>query len=333
MRHTLPALALVLSSVLVPSARAADFGTLWNYSGLLFETAEFDGQPGLDMVVSGASNFELRRAIDGVLEYTFPNGYQLAGFGALALNLDADASSELVMYSIATISPSIMRLGVFDVVSPSAATEGGSPPPPSFGRRWEIIDYDGAILDVQAGDFDGDGQKDLVVLSDFTVRILDSLDGLVRYDWVVGAPYGRQFQSAAVVDLDQDSRDELVVTSTDSRGAFPQVDFIQSNTPLAIGDRPAFETRLLDVRNAPNPFSGPTTITLYAPTGGAASIQVFDAAGRRVRTLTEDRLAPGRHEIVWDGRDDGGRAVRSGVYFYEVEAGGQRATRRMLRVR
>ena len=52
------------------------------------------------------------------------------------------------------------------------------------------------------------------------------------------------------------------------------------------------------------------------------SLRVYDAAGRLVRTLRSG--APGlagRNEVVWDGRDDGGRAVSSGVYLYRIQAG------------
>jgi len=333
MPFKLPLLAFALSFVLAPAAAAVDFGEVWNRSTGYYEMAEFDGQPGLEMLVRGSTAFELRTAISGAPAYLFPTGYQIPGFGSFAANLDADASSELLVYSIAGISPSIMRVGFFDVVGGIAETGGGNPPPPMFGPRWEIPDYDGAIEEVRTGDFDANGERDLVVLSAANFRILDSSSGTTRFDWQADGPANRTYQTIDIVDLDQDGRDELIVTSTGLMGADFKMHVIQSTTALAVGDRTAFETRVLDVRNAPNPFSGPTTISFSVPAGGPAVVHVFDAAGRRVRTLVEERLAPGRHAITWDGRDDGGRAVGSGVYFYEAEAAGQRAARKMLRVR
>jgi flagellar hook assembly protein FlgD len=51
------------------------------------------------------------------------------------------------------------------------------------------------------------------------------------------------------------------------------------------------------------------------------TLSVFDVAGRRVRTLVDGWMRAGPHSSRWDGRDDGGRAVASGVYFARLEAG------------
>jgi flagellar hook assembly protein FlgD len=53
-------------------------------------------------------------------------------------------------------------------------------------------------------------------------------------------------------------------------------------------------------------------------------------AGRRVRALLDGQRAAGLHQAAWDGRDDAGRAVASGVYFYRLQAAGRVETRRML---
>ena len=55
----------------------------------------------------------------------------------------------------------------------------------------------------------------------------------------------------------------------------------------------------------------------------AATLRVFDASGRLVRTLLNSYLAAGRHVVDWDGRDDGGQSAASGVYFLRLQAGGQ----------
>jgi flagellar hook assembly protein FlgD len=59
-------------------------------------------------------------------------------------------------------------------------------------------------------------------------------------------------------------------------------------------------------------------------------LSVFDVAGRRVRAVLERVLPAGLHEIEWDGRDDAGRPVASGVYFYRMQSGPQTETRRMV---
>lgn len=89
----------------------------------------------------------------------------------------------------------------------------------------------------------------------------------------------------------------------------------------------------LAVAAAPNPFRVAATIRLAAPAGAAARLEIVDIAGRRV--LTRDLGAVGGSGVqwVWDGRDARGEAVAPGAYFIRVEAGGQRAAARLLRVR
>jgi len=57
---------------------------------------------------------------------------------------------------------------------------------------------------------------------------------------------------------------------------------------------------------------------------------LVDVAGGRVRSLVDGVLPAGLHQAGWDGRDDAGREVASGVYFYRMRASGRSETRRML---
>jgi hypothetical protein len=89
-------------------------------------------------------------------------------------------------------------------------------------------------------------------------------------------------------------------------------------------------------QNYPNPFNPATSIRFDIPAGpqvGAGlrvRLQVYDVRGRRVRTLLDDVRAPGHHEVHWDGRDDRGVRVESGVYLYRVDAGSFSSMRKMV---
>jgi hypothetical protein len=85
--------------------------------------------------------------------------------------------------------------------------------------------------------------------------------------------------------------------------------------------------------NTPNPVQASTRIAFVLPASseGQVSLRLFDAVGRRVRSF-ERGFAPGLNEVVWDGTDDRGQSVRAGVYFYRLEVGAMRFTRRMVRV-
>lgn len=83
----------------------------------------------------------------------------------------------------------------------------------------------------------------------------------------------------------------------------------------------------------PNPFNPSTTIRLAMPESGSARLEVFDLAGRRVRTLLTGHLDAGPHAVVWDGRDDHGLAAGAGIYLARLEAGGLWRTTRMTLVK
>jgi flagellar hook assembly protein FlgD len=66
---------------------------------------------------------------------------------------------------------------------------------------------------------------------------------------------------------------------------------------------------------------------------GPVQLEVFDALGRLVRTLVHEAETAGVHEVLWDGRGDGGQELPSGVYLARLRSGEQAVTRRMTRVR
>jgi hypothetical protein len=95
------------------------------------------------------------------------------------------------------------------------------------------------------------------------------------------------------------------------------------------GDTPAI-TRLTVLQNRPNPFAGATSLEIGLPAAAAVEIEVFDVAGRRVRAQSLPQQAAGWRRIGFDGRDDAGRPLSSGVYFCRVTAGGETITRKMV---
>lgn len=82
----------------------------------------------------------------------------------------------------------------------------------------------------------------------------------------------------------------------------------------------------------PNPFNPRTTIAFELATGGRTLVAIYNLRGERVRTLVDDVQAAGRHEAVWDGRDDTGAGVSSGVYVARLEAEGVRQARKLVLV-
>ncbi|MBU1949169.1 MAG: hypothetical protein KJ927_10690 [Candidatus Eisenbacteria bacterium] len=84
---------------------------------------------------------------------------------------------------------------------------------------------------------------------------------------------------------------------------------------------------------APNPFTPQTVLRFEVPEAVRASLRIYGVDGRLVRNLMEDTVQPGRYSQTWDARDDAGREVAAGVYYYILDAGGFRATRQMVLVK
>ena len=102
--------------------------------------------------------------------------------------------------------------------------------------------------------------------------------------------------------------------------------------PTGIETSPGFSGRL--EQNRPNPFNPRTEIAFTLEVSARVSLEIFDAAGRLCRTLMTDRsCTAGRHSLSWDGRDDSGAELSSGVYFYKLEAGGVGESRKMIMLR
>ncbi len=81
----------------------------------------------------------------------------------------------------------------------------------------------------------------------------------------------------------------------------------------------------------PNPFSPTTSLPFVLDRAGLVEIRIYDVAGRRVRSLVNEDLDAGRHEVSWNGRDAGGNLVGLGTYFYELRVdGGVIAARRAV---
>jgi FlgD Ig-like domain len=83
-------------------------------------------------------------------------------------------------------------------------------------------------------------------------------------------------------------------------------------------------------QNYPNPFNPQTTIAFSVKERGRVRLAVYDVSGALVRTLANEDFAAGLHTATWDGRNDAGQPVASGVYFYKLIAGDFSHTRKMV---
>ncbi|HPA25824.1 MAG TPA: FlgD immunoglobulin-like domain containing protein [bacterium] len=107
---------------------------------------------------------------------------------------------------------------------------------------------------------------------------------------------------------------------------------LPKSTEVEVGDS-VIPTEFTLAQNYPNPFNPTTTISYELPRASEVRLVVFDTMGRVVKNLVSGQQHAGQHQVVWNGRDESGLAVPSGVYFYRINAGGFNATRRMMLVK
>ena len=87
------------------------------------------------------------------------------------------------------------------------------------------------------------------------------------------------------------------------------------------------------IGNRPNPFNPSTTISYQLVEDSPVFLSVFNIRGQQVKQLVNDHQSSGRHSIIWDGTDDFGKPVSSGIYFYELKAKNFVMSRKMILLR
>jgi len=108
--------------------------------------------------------------------------------------------------------------------------------------------------------------------------------------------------------------------------------YVTRGSLIAVGDPPPASAIALAA--SPNPTPGRTTASFSLPSAVArGQLVVYDAAGRRVKTLLDGPLTAGAHAIAWTGQSDDGSIARSGVYFIRLLAGEHAVTRKILLIR
>jgi hypothetical protein len=83
-------------------------------------------------------------------------------------------------------------------------------------------------------------------------------------------------------------------------------------------------------QNYPNPFNPITTINYSLKENSKVSLKVYNIKGQKVKQLVSEQLSAGQHSVVWNGIDDNGKSVSSGIYFYKLKAGNYQKVKKML---
>ncbi len=86
-------------------------------------------------------------------------------------------------------------------------------------------------------------------------------------------------------------------------------------------------------QNYPNPFNPTTNINYSLKENSKVSLNIYNIKGQKVKQLVSDQLSTGQHSVIWNGKDDSGKPVSSGIYFYKLKTGTYEKTKKMILLR
>ncbi|MDD2228063.1 MAG: FlgD immunoglobulin-like domain containing protein [Candidatus Cloacimonetes bacterium] len=114
------------------------------------------------------------------------------------------------------------------------------------------------------------------------------------------------------------------------KSCFAQTRDMEISHDIAQEDNPAVANIVKAVSNYPNPFNPSTTIRYSVPKDGGVNLFIYNTRGQLVRTLVNERRKKGNYTVIWNGKDNSGNTVSSGVYFSRILSNGKSRTSKML---
>jgi hypothetical protein len=133
------------------------------------------------------------------------------------------------------------------------------------------------------------------------------------------------YSVAPTLDVSASPYAYYYVTATDFSGNEGKP--AKVHAPSGVGGTPS--SFVLSVSNYPNPFNPSTVVKYTVPARGIVSVRIYHASGARVMTLFNGQREAGAYAVQWDGRDERGQSVSSGVYFARIEHSGRVRTKKM----
>ncbi len=180
------------------------------------------------------------------------------------------------------------------------------------GPGWRTVDFSDAGVAIEDGNF-------------FAGAVADSGIGFYTDTTAPLSKRGWEFTGGWAPSRNINERDIMIRVSV-------------SDEPfVGVGDGGAevsLPTSFALTQNYPNPFNPSTTIAFDVPIVSGSkqqvSLAIYDIRGRRVKTLINAEMEPGQHKVTWNGKNDQGEKVSSGIYLYTLKAADQTFTRKMV---
>ena len=149
------------------------------------------------------------------------------------------------------------------------------------------------------------------------MNIVIQPSSFMQFDLRFAPTQAGSFEGSLIINTDDANNPNIVITLTGSASPVSIDDPIQPAVTALKG-------------NYPNPFNPRTTISYSVKEQGPVSIGIYNLKGQLVKTLVSETKAAGNHSVVWEGDDDGGRQVSSGIYLYKMYSGKYTSTKKMI---
>ncbi len=178
-------------------------------------------------------------------------------------------------------------------------------------------------------DLNNDGFDDVAIaVQNQGTMIVRGQDGVQLGIYPTGSLQTREV--ATVPDMDGNGSFEIIMGGQQGNVALLSGGNLVTDVGVSANELPQqFELS----QNYPNPFNPITTINISLPAQSDFSLKIFDLLGREVRSFVFQRAAAGKHQIVWDGKNESRKNVASGVYLYQFRTNEVTLTRRMILLR
>ena len=333
MSHLRPSLAAAAAAALLALSAAAlalpppSVGVKWDLPQTeVLAVADVAPEAGLECIGQASSATRgLYRLATGALLAALPDPFGYAPTTYTFRDVDNDGRAEILCVCGGLAASDGAAVAMFDYGSGLVAMW----PSLNFGMN----ESGGLATDFM--DLNAANPQVIVLSMNTRLLLVNATSGAVLYDTLAdpAIPTGRTVDAVLVDDFDLDGHDDALLTLLNPNNGLKRVFLIGAAGSLSAVDGLPVSAQVKLQQSWPNPVNGSSTIRFEVEQPGRARLRIFDAAGRLVRTVSDGQVPAGSHTRVWDGRDEQGHDVASGIYFYELDVDGRRLSSKLVQVR
>ena len=311
-----------ITTGVVANDAANTIGSIWG---------DFDNDGDLDLFVANGNQFNRMYLNQGQGHFIATS---IAKLGAMLFNVSATGGSAAADYD---------NDGDLDILIPNGTADGSNPDPNFLYRNDGGNGYHWININCR-------GMQSNAAAIGTKVRLKANIFGNSYWQLrhISGSPTGDRAQNsprvhfglgdATIIDslkIEWPSGIVDIYTNVDIDGFYEVREGVSLGPVVVDIDPPVFNApqNFALFQNFPNPFNPSTTIEYHLPQRSQVQFTIYNILGEEIRTLLNETQTAGVKSVLWDGKDNLGRAVSSGVYIYQITAGDFTRARKMIFLR